>query len=191
MKKRFKLITTVASLCLAVALMAFGVYAASNSTLTVASKVSFEAQVAVTWSVKVSGGTLEQDYTASKSYTVTDSQTAWDGSKDAENAFPAEVPFAAVNGNTVTYEFTCKNDSTAVAHVTVNANFKTPAEGANWSVEYYVNDAKETWGTEEISATTGTVTYKVVFTLISAGAEVEAADTAFDITFTALPGAAE
>ena len=41
MKKRAKIITTIASLCLAVALLAFGVYAAANVTLNVTSKVNF------------------------------------------------------------------------------------------------------------------------------------------------------
>lgn len=41
MKRKAKIITTIASLCLAVALLAFGVYAATSATLTVASKVSF------------------------------------------------------------------------------------------------------------------------------------------------------
>ena len=41
MKKRVKLFTTIASLCLAVALMAFGVYAAANVTYTVSSTVTY------------------------------------------------------------------------------------------------------------------------------------------------------
>ena len=43
MKKRVKLLTTIASLCLAVALMAFGVYAATSATLTVSGTVNFTA----------------------------------------------------------------------------------------------------------------------------------------------------
>ena len=43
MKKRFKLITTIASLCLAVALMAFGVYAATEASFSVTNRVSFDA----------------------------------------------------------------------------------------------------------------------------------------------------
>lgn len=42
MKKRVKLLTTIASLCLAVALMAFGVYAATTASITVNSTVSFD-----------------------------------------------------------------------------------------------------------------------------------------------------
>ncbi len=43
MKRKFKLITSVASLCLAVALMAFGVYAATAPSVTVNGSVSFAA----------------------------------------------------------------------------------------------------------------------------------------------------
>ena len=42
MKRKFKLFATVASLCLSVALMAFGVYAASTVTYTVNGTVSYE-----------------------------------------------------------------------------------------------------------------------------------------------------
>lgn len=41
MKKNFKLFSTIASLCLAVALMAFGVWAATSVSLGVTSKVKF------------------------------------------------------------------------------------------------------------------------------------------------------
>ena len=47
MKKKFKLFATVASLCLAIALMGFGVYAASTVTVTVTSNVSFTASAHV------------------------------------------------------------------------------------------------------------------------------------------------
>lgn len=43
MKKRVKLFTTIASLCLAVALMAFGVYAATTANFTVSGSVNFTA----------------------------------------------------------------------------------------------------------------------------------------------------
>ena len=41
MKKRLKLFSTIASLCLAVALMAFGVWAATTATVNVTSSVSY------------------------------------------------------------------------------------------------------------------------------------------------------
>jgi hypothetical protein len=43
MKKKFKLFSTIASLCLAVCLMAFGVYAATQATYGIKGKVSFSA----------------------------------------------------------------------------------------------------------------------------------------------------
>lgn len=47
MKRKFKLFATVASLCLSVALMAFGVYAASQVTYTVNGSVSYTVQNAL------------------------------------------------------------------------------------------------------------------------------------------------
>ena len=41
MKKKGKIITTIASLCLAVALLAFGVYAASSATFDITSSVTY------------------------------------------------------------------------------------------------------------------------------------------------------
>ena len=64
MKKRVKLLTTIASLCLAVALMAFGVYAATNITATVTNTVSFTAtenvKATLTYSTSLTNATLEE-----------------------------------------------------------------------------------------------------------------------------------
>ena len=76
MKKRAKIITTIASLCLAVALMAFGVYAATQVSFNVASKVSFTVRdVFVDIAGKIEfqdnvGGTFNIDY-ANSEYTKT------------------------------------------------------------------------------------------------------------------------
>ena len=58
--KKFKLFTTIASLCLAVALMAFGVYAAGQASLGVKSNITFTVDGNI-------GGELEV-----KSYQSTD-----------------------------------------------------------------------------------------------------------------------
>ncbi len=47
MKKKVKLFTTIASLCLAVALMAFGVYAATQVNVTISGSVAFTADAHV------------------------------------------------------------------------------------------------------------------------------------------------
>lgn len=58
MKKKVKLFTTIASLCLAVALMAFGVYAAQNVTVDITGSVTFEAAAHVNTTITLSS-TLE------------------------------------------------------------------------------------------------------------------------------------
>ena len=59
MKRKIKLFATLTSLCLAVALMAFGVYAATQVTWTVSSQVSFTSQRHVRFDGYVDGGKLE------------------------------------------------------------------------------------------------------------------------------------
>lgn len=69
--KKFKLFTTIASLCLAVALMAFGVYAATSAAIGVSSSIKFTVDGNI-------GGTLTvKSYSvASKDAEITESNTA-------------------------------------------------------------------------------------------------------------------
>jgi hypothetical protein len=54
MKKKIKIFTTIASLCLAVALMAFGVYAANSISFQATSNVTFVAtEIDGSWNLKV------------------------------------------------------------------------------------------------------------------------------------------
>ena len=73
MKKRVKLLTTIASLCLAVALMAFGVYAASSATVAVTSTVTFDVSGDFVGTVTV------------KAYAVNADGATLDGAADAIN----------------------------------------------------------------------------------------------------------
>lgn len=69
MKKRVKLFTTIASLCLAVALMAFGVYAATQAKFSVSSTVAFESKtVFIDISGTVAGMANEGDTKLVKSF---------------------------------------------------------------------------------------------------------------------------
>lgn len=69
MKKNFKLFSTIASLCLAVALMAFGVWAATSVSLGVTSKVSFTVSDVF---VNITGkATLGGEDVASAAFTAT------------------------------------------------------------------------------------------------------------------------
>lgn len=69
MKKNFKLFSTIASLCLAVALMAFGVWAATSVSLGVTSKVKFTVSDVF---VDITGkATLGGEDVASAAFTAT------------------------------------------------------------------------------------------------------------------------
>ena len=60
MKKRVKLLTTIASLCLAVALMAFGVYAATSLQGKVSSTLTFtSSEIDGTWTLVSTSGAAE------------------------------------------------------------------------------------------------------------------------------------
>lgn len=75
MKKKVKLFATIASLCLAVCLMAFGVWAASTATLGVSSSVSYtvSGNVHVAFDVMVEYTSTENhvSYTAASGSTAT------------------------------------------------------------------------------------------------------------------------
>ena len=135
MKRKFKLFATVASLCLSVALMAFGVYAASSVTYTVSGSVSFTAQVACTWNVKVTYG----DKTTSAT-TKTDDDTklvanATDptATKDVElGSVSLGTDTTGVKNNIVIYTITCKNDGTAPIDIAVDTAGTTLLTNDTW-----------------------------------------------------------
>ena len=58
--KKFKLFTTIASLCLAVALMVFGVYAATQASVKIGSTITFDA------SANISGTLTVKSYNVAK-----------------------------------------------------------------------------------------------------------------------------
>ena len=127
MKRKFKLFATLASLCLSVALMAFGVYAASTSTYNVTSSVAFVSQVAVTWSGSVSGdianignadpavGTAQDSQQVLYTYTEKGSNDYANNSTYADRQWQiGEVKFAVqTDGSSeVVYTINCLNEST-------------------------------------------------------------------------------
>ncbi len=135
MKKRFKIITTVASLCLAVALMAFGVYAAANSTFTVTSSVSFTSQVAVTWGLTTEGGAEANTHVTGYTKEVTaDLGSTKDTTDGAATSAVIEkeigdLAFGAADDDekTITYTITAYNpsDSTAITVTCTSATLPT------------------------------------------------------------------
>ena len=127
MKKRLKLFSTIASLCLAVALMAFGVWAATNVSFTVSNKVSFTATANV--KAKVWHTTAVEKCTQSGATTDTSEgkpDLTFNGSEDAKGGESYEVEgglalgdvtLTATNGSveqmTYSYTITIKNTATS------------------------------------------------------------------------------
>lgn len=118
MKRKFKLFATIASLCLCLALMAFGVYAAANVKYTASGSVSFEvADVFVTVTnkmVKKIGDAQEEEvapneaeHKSAKSYTE-------DGGVKAGTDLAADCTYNDVvftkTGDYIKYTTTITND---------------------------------------------------------------------------------
>ena len=197
MKKRVKLLTTIASLCLAVALMAFGVYAATQQTMAVSSNVSFTAQVDVTWGWGVAGGyavekgtdgtygtaddvvgeqvlaIADQSLTFNaqaeeKTITVTDAATL-----DGKTAIPERIQFQNNDNATVTYTFKCTNNGASAINVAVDHTAITGVD--NLTATYKtVNDTVET---DTRSATNTveagkTITFTVELKILDSATEV-------------------
>ncbi len=116
MKRKFKLFATVASLCLCLALMAFGVYAATNVKYTASGSVSFTVNdvfVTVTNNMVKKIGTAQEEKVASdvesaQSYTV-DGSSVKTGTDLAADCTYEDVVFTKT-GDYIKYTTTIKND---------------------------------------------------------------------------------
>lgn len=139
MKRKGKIITTIASLCLAVALMAFGVYAATQVTMGVTSKVKFEVTDVF---VTVSGATYKghvggnEDPTVSAG-AVANEHVVWTALQDSD---------LAGAGATAAYAAT----KTYVTNPTTNVNTPIPTLGGNgsidaWDAGTYSYSSTEVW----------------------------------------------
>lgn len=82
MNKKFKLFSTIASLCLAVALMAFGVWAATNVSVSVTGTVAFTAAANVKAEVTFSDNI--DNFTAGEGFTATSTPKTLYRTKTAE-----------------------------------------------------------------------------------------------------------
>ena len=178
MKKRFKLFATIASLCLAVALMAFGVYAATSISLTVSGNVGFTASgINGSWAFKsatVTGGTFEGGKTTltSSDFTASGEATAKTGSLPQLTLTAPEnngVPTATI---TITAEFTM--DGTVAANLSVAGSDTT-------TVKY----TEATQGA--VASTAGTPVSVSIKVTITAPNDYEAFEASYSVTFTAEP----
>ena len=123
MKRKFKLITSVASLCLAIALMAFGVYAASAPKLTVSGTVSFNAEnVYATVRIQKGKGTTLEGITLND---VAVTNGVWTTGTSNENAQAAANVDETLDDQNVAYKYvvSIKNDFTQ--NVAIQGTFGT------------------------------------------------------------------
>ena len=187
MKKGLKIATTVASLCLAIALLTFGVYAATSSTLSINSTVSFTSKdVQVLWEWSVSGGSLT-------TATTGDYQTTAEGAVDDKDVTLGTVNFVTNNGDAgKTIKYTIKCTNTGAKPVAITA----PTAGLfagdeNLTIVYTTNGAGTTWTdiTLDTAETTKTVIYEVTLTLKDATKDI--ATQTLSAAFVAAPVADE
>ena len=101
MKKKAKLFTTIASLCMAVALMAFGVYAATTQTLGVSSQVNFSVGDNIAFKI---------------SATVTDSMTTANTDTMAEQEVLSSKTELTLTAWTTTKEFVVTPDARNIVY---------------------------------------------------------------------------
>ena len=174
--KKVKLFTTIASLCLAVALMALGVYAATQASFNVGGSISFSAtDVTGSWTWKVE---IDESSTATAAFAegVTTSGDFDDFIKDGENDGPVDVTGINVKVTAagtvvlkITVSFTNTSSKTGTLTATkVTAENCTIADVAavNWGAKDAANDTAEIVATVnyECQADTDlTATYNVKF----------------------------
>ena len=130
MKKKIKIFSTIASLCLAVALMAFGVYAATSISFTTTSKVSFKAtDIAGYWSLEISGGDYNQEsgkYKTGNDVRIAETAADAKGDQPLVEVKDIEDIELSAAANEVTYTITFTNTSTQVgAKVKLEHEFTT------------------------------------------------------------------
>ena len=129
MKRKFKLFATVASLCLSVALMAFGVYAATTVTYTVSGTVSFEAQLDVTWTAQVAYGDGAPITGKEEGATFEVGPTTSEGATETWEA--GTIAFDTTeNHDKIVFTFKCVNEGNQAISISIDSD---PA--AKWIVD--------------------------------------------------------
>lgn len=142
MKKKIKLISTFASLGLALALMVFGVYAATSVTFNVTTQVTFKetqhvkATVAAAHTAALAGAPTAADY---KAVTLTDASAGFEGQNEDDTI--GDIAFAAVTleqGTPVySYKITITNDDAEDDHkLYVKATWKAVPQDAQFTVVF-------------------------------------------------------
>lgn len=188
MKRKVKLFTSIASLCLAVALMAFGVYAATNVEYTATGSVSFESYVAVTWEATATGGLTSQPATTAGSYVTHADGSAATGT----NTWDADRVFGAATGEQViVYTIKCTNNGTDPVDVSYVENAMIAEQENVLSVEAKCGKKGEltTATPDAVTLTKGQIyEYVLTVTLEDVSASLGSEGLSFNLKFTAAKG---
>ena len=185
MKRKFKLLTSVASLCLAIALMVGGVFAATNPKLTVSGTVSFSAvNVFATVSAKetLPGGSetsLGDDFvyaagTESKA-PADEFQLNKDGGEKAGKVELDDVNVEYTYNVTITSNFATTSKATVIVNITNLPELPAGQVENAYSLSIVASGDYDTAPTEAAAAYTlkggESVTLTVTFTVDPAKAE--------------------
>lgn len=192
MKRKFKLLTSIASLCLAVALMAFGVYAATAPTLNVTGTVSFSASNVYATVTMQQGTAKDLDSITLNDVTVTNG--VWTVETADANANATANADANLTDTTPAYKYviTIKSDFSEGSQALVKGTFgdsipSSSDTGVTVTAKISVNDGEATDiaanGTFEIPASkTAVITVTVVVDPALADSTVSV-DTGLSISF--------
>lgn len=193
MKRKFKLFTSIASLCLAVALMAFGVYAATAPTLNVTGSVSFSASN-VYATVKVekheAAATIGDTWTEVLAETTFDESTAA-ASEGNYNETAAVGTLALTDANvtaayrvTITSDFSDSSDAKVVVTPTNLPTLKNE-DGFTNTLKYSVNGGDAADFTTAVELTGGqtiVITYTISVDPTVASSTTDAIDAGMLLT---------
>lgn len=189
MKKKIKLFSTIASLCLAVALMAFGVWAATEVDFKTTSKVTFTAATDVygLYEAKVALNGTQKDIIKVKRDYEAESWSNVDGEKvtDLMSTSGAVLADQAVSaaGDTVVYTYTFTNNSpyaltytfTSTASASDNKACTAASACSTNAITVAVNygDGAVTGELDAGDSVTATVTVKLNCTHLASNVEID------------------
>ena len=173
MKRKFKLFATVASLCLCFALMAFGVYAATNVKYTASGSVSFTVNdvfVTVTNNMVKKLGDADETVVAStvasaKSYTEDESSKVKTGTSLSADCTYGDVVFTKT-GDYIKYTTTIKNDGESDIKVKFVVSTPTDTTHLNSTVTAQVTgEESATTYTGDVKTLTSNQTITLILTI--------------------------
>lgn len=172
MKKRVKLLTTIASLCLAVALMAFGVYAAGNpANFATNSTVSFTATTDVfgTFTASVSKTGTEGALDTLTTTRANTAGSAWSDTALASTAgktLGTSLVLSAVEDEYV-FTFTFENASPYAVTATPTTTVSADVMQANAPTEVAIDTTDITTTDAQTIAVGGDYTWTIKVKLLS------------------------